>query len=144
MKIKIILLLLFCIIGGGCISSKNNTNKSSNSGSFYNPAILTPTNLVQHMYMWKYESVRNTGISLFKLKINASVEDFRPHIAKFLGLPESATFLEILAHPKVKAILTEERRRKIIETFHLSPETDWIKIQTLAENTRLFRSVSNK
>lgn len=94
--------------------------------------------LEQQIYLWSYDAYRKKGIEMFHLKKDATAEDFRPHIAKILGLPESATFEQIVEHQKVKKILTENLRLKIISVFHgyLSTNANWFEMQRTLERIR--------
>lgn len=92
----------------------------------------------QQVYLWTYESFRKKGIEAFKLKPDASLEDFRPHLAKILSLPEMATFDDILAHPKVQGILSESLRSKIVSVFHqhLPTNANWYDMQKVIEKIK--------
>lgn len=94
--------------------------------------------LEQQLYLWTYDAYRKKGIEMFHLKKDATTEDFRPHLAKILNLPESATFEQIVEHQKVKKILTENLRLKIISVFHdyLSTNANWFEMQRTLERIR--------
>jgi|GEM_PF-3049718 len=94
---------------------------------------------MQCLYIWKYESYRSKGLEKFGLPADATLEDFRPHIATMLGLPDIVSILGILSHPEVKKILSEDRRHRIIQTFDLSPESSWLEIYRFAEYIRIHR-----
>jgi hypothetical protein len=98
----------------------------------------SPT-FMQWLYIWKYESYRSKGLEKFGLPADATLEDFRPHIATMLGLPDIVSFPGILSHHKVKELLTEERRLRIIEVFDLPSDSTWIDICRFAEYIRIHR-----
>ena len=104
-------------------------------------SVRIPTSLsfMQWLYLWKYDSYRSKGLEKFGLPVDATIEDFRPHIATMLGLPDIVSFPGILSHHKVKEFLTEERRQRIIETFELPIDSSWIDICRFAERLRIQR-----
>lgn len=134
MRIFIIYAAILC---SGCMSMSPHQHQTHlDARTISIPDHLT---VVQWFYIWKYERYRERGIKQFSLLESATLEDFRPYIAMMLGLPHTASIHEILAHPKVAALLTEERRSMVVDVFGLPPNATWEDIQIIAERIRLSR-----
>ncbi len=134
---KFIYAVIFVVCMSGCQSVPHSVVPHTSIEK--NPHVPDSLNVVQWFYLWKYDSYRSKGLEKFGLPADATLEDFRPHIATMLGLPDIVSIPGILSHHKVQEILTEERRHKIIHTFQLSPDSTWIDIYRFAERLRVQR-----
>lgn len=108
---------ILALVSFGCRKTENGKNYSNSI-----PGISDE----EHRYVLKYGAFRRKVTDVCDLPENAPIEALRPHFSKFLKLQDDASWEDMLRTPFVKALCTEEKRKKFVSIFHLPSEATWI------------------
>ncbi len=82
----------------------------------------------EYQYLVRYGQVRKKVMDFCHLPQSATAEDVRPHIAKLLKFPKTASWEEMLHAPLIRRFCTEKRREKFVAIFRLKPDAMWVEL----------------